>query len=441
MRSAFVQWPVLVGGGAELLADLREHTALDTLELSNFSFDWDATQLSDEPEESGRLALAPTDAFGDLSVPLTDPVEYAPLHDAIARASAAGFVIACNITPFYLSAPETAHLGCLDVDGRRVPGLRRGLGVYGCPSRPEVAAYGEAQARAFVAAWPALDVLTVNHCEYPLWPQTRVEDVLACFCDACRARATTQDLDLDEVITALAQLRAAAAKPGADAASLAGAADERPVLARWLAFRRDTISECVERIVAGARAEAQDRGRPLSVGLEAQLPALSPLVGTDVPRLAAVTDFIVAKFPDYLPAAVLPWLARALGSGDDGDGDGDGGAHAALLGALREALRLGPGPERYEPAPDLAEGIELANAFDFATFDLQLPLLDAARAQGPVYAYLWKYGGDDGELGRKLRAAAEHGFEGWFLWVWNRDLQRDALAHWPDTAAPATVRA
>jgi hypothetical protein len=111
------------------------------------------------------------------------------------------------------------------------------------------------------------------------------------------------------------------------------------------------------------------------------------------------------------------------------------------LRAMRDALRLGPGPERYEPAPDLAEGIELANAFDFATFDLQLPLLDAARAQGPVYAYLWKYGGDDAELGRKLRAAAEHGFEGWFLWVWNRDLQRDALAHWPDTAAPATVRA
>jgi hypothetical protein len=433
MRSAFVQWPVLVGGGAELLADLRKHTALDTLELSNFSFDWDATQLSDESEESGRLALAPTDAFGDLPVPLTDPAEYAPLHDAIARASAAGFVIACNITPFYLSAPETAHLGCVDVDGRRVPGLRRGLGVYGCPSRPEVAAYGEAQARAFVAAWPALDVLTVNHCEFPLWPQTRVEDILACFCDGCRARASRQGLDLDAVIGALGELRADAARPGADAGSLAAAARDRPVLARWLAFRRDAISECVERIVAGARAEAEARGRPLAVGLEAQLPALSPLVGTDIPRLARVTDFTVAKFPDYLPAAVLPWLARALRR--------DNGDREALLRAMRDALRLGPGPERYEPAPDLAEGIELANAFDFATFDLQLPLLDAARAQGPVYAYLWKYGGDDAELGRKLRAAAEHGFEGWFLWVWNRDLQRDALAHWPDTAAPATVRA
>ncbi len=431
MRSAFVQWPVLVARGQDLLDDLREHTALDTLELSNFSFDWDATQLSDEPEAPGRLALAPTDAFGDLPVPLTDPAEYAPLRDAIERASAGGFAIACNITPFYLSSPEAAHLGCVDVDARRVPGLRRGLGVYGCPSRPEVAAYGEAQARAFVAGWPALDVLTVNHCEFPLWPQTRVEDVLACFCDACRGRAAARGLDLDAVIGALAELRAA---PDLD--GLVAAARQRPVIETWLAFRRDAISECVERIVAGARAEAQARGRPLRVGLEAQLPALSPLVGTDIPRLAATTDFIVAKFPDYLPAAILPWLARALSDANDDD-DRD---REMFLGAMREALRLGPGPDHYEAAPNLAEGIELANAFDFTTFDLQLPLLDAARAEGPVYAYLWKYGGDDADLGDKLRAAAEHGFPGWFLWVWNRDLQRDALPHWPDTS-PAAVRA
>lgn len=429
MRSAFVQWPVLVGRGEELLADLREHTTLDTIELSNFTFDWDATQLSDEPEEPGRMALPATEAFGDLPVPLAESADYERLHSAIGRASSHGFAIACNITPFYLSAPQTAGLGCVDVDGRRVPGLRRGLGVYGCPCRPEVAAYGEAQARAFVAAWPALDVLTVNHAEFPLWPQTRVEDVLACFCETCRRRAAADDLDLDEVIDALARLRAAVAAPDVTLAALAGAVGDRPVLSRWLAFRRDAISECVEGIVAAARDEAQAHGRRLQVGLEAQLPALAPLVGTDVARLARVTDFIVAKFPDYLPAAVLPWLARTLGAGEG----------AALLAVLREALGLGTGPGRYVAVEDLAEGIEFANAFDFATFGQQLPLLAEARAQGLVHAYLWKYGGDDADLSKKLRAAMQHGFDGWFVWVWNRDLQHESLPRWPGSAPAAAA--
>lgn len=426
-----MQWPVLVGRGRELLADVRRHTALDTLELSNFTFDWDATERSSEREEPGRLALPTTDAFGDLPVPVADAADYEPLHAAIARAADDGFAIACNITPFYLSAPEAAHLGCVDVDGGRVPGLRSGLGVYGCPSRPEVVAYGEAQARAFIATWPALDTLAINHAEFPLWPQTRVEDVLTCFCDSCRRRAASQGLDLAEVIAALSEMRAAAAAPDVSATALATAVRDRPVVSRWLAFRRDVISECVERIVAGARAEADARGRRVAVSLEAQLPALAPVVGTDVERLAKVVDFVVAKFPDYLPAAVLPWLARALGA-DDG---------AALLGALREGLRLGRRPKRYERVRDPAEGIEFANAFDLGTFDLQLPLIAATRAETPVYAYLWKYGGDDADLGEKLQAVARCGFDGYFLWVWNRDLQRESLPCWPDTAPTGTAQA
>ncbi|MGZ4349456.1 MAG: hypothetical protein ACXVRX_02890 [Solirubrobacteraceae bacterium] len=430
MRSAFVQWPVLVGRGTDLVADLKRHTALDTLELSDFTFDWDATQHSSQPEEPGRLAVAATDAFGDLPVPLAEPAEYARLHHAVEQAAAGGFAIACNITPFYLSDLRTAPLGCVDVEGRRVPGLRRGLGVYGCPSRPEIAAHGEAKARAFVASWPALDVLTINHAEFPLWPQTRVEEVLTCFCETCWSRAAAMGLDLAEVIDALDGVRAAFG-PGVDTGALRAAVGERPALARWLAFRRDAVSECVERIVAAARDEAQARGRQLAVGLEAQLPALAPLVGTDVARLARTTDFVVAKFPDYLPAAILPWLASELGGEDDGP----------LLAAMRETLALGRGPERYEPVLDPAEGLCFANAFDAGVFDLQLPLLAAARAEGPVYAYLWKYGGDDADLGEKLQLAARHGFDGYFLWVWNRDLQHDALPHWPDTLPTIGARA
>jgi hypothetical protein len=430
VRSVFVQWPVLVGRGPGLFEDLRRHTPLDTIELSDFTLDWDATQLDSGPEQPGQLALPATDAFGDLPVPVASAAEYERLHAAIQLAASEGFTIACNVTPFYLSDPATAGLGCVDVDGRQVPGLRRGLGVYGCPANPEVMAYGEAMARAFVASWPDLDVLMINHAEYPLWPQSRVEEVLTCFCEGCRTRAASQGLDLERVAEDLRAFGTRLRDAAGTRSEFDDVVREWPDLARWLAFRRDAISEGVERIVAGARDEAQARGRRLVIGLEAQLPALAPLVGTDLDRLARATDLVVAKFPDYLPGAVLPWIAGRLAV-DGGD---------RLFAGLRESLGLGPGPERYEPARNPGEGIRYGNAFDPDVFDLQLARLAAAREQGPVYAYLWKYGDDDADLGNKLRAAEERGFDGYFLWVWNRDLAASALRTWPPTT-PTTPTA
>jgi hypothetical protein len=425
MRSVFVQWPVLEQRGGDLLDDLRRHTALDTIELSDFTLDWDATQIDSGPEAPGELALPAGDAFGDLPVPLAPESEYERLAAAIARTASAGFAIACNITPFYLTSPETAALGCVDLAGRRVPGLRHGLGVYGCPSRPDVVAYGEAMARAFIRAWPALDVLTINHAEFPLWPQVNVEEVLTCFCDGCRSRAAARGIDLERVADDLNALGRTVREAGAARRPLARALAAVPDLGPWLALRREIVSEAVERIAAGAREEARAHGRQVTVALEAQLPALAPLVGTDVPRLARAVDLVVAKFPDYIAGAILPWLAEQL-AGDDGD---------LLVGELRAALGLGPAPERYETPRQAGQGLRYANAFDPAVFDLQLPLLAAAREHGPVHAYLWKYGGDDADLAGKLRAVEERGFDGYFLWVWNRDLAAGALQTWPQTTA------
>ena len=93
-------------------------------------------------------------------------------------------------------------------------------------------------------------------------------------------------------------------------------------------------------------------------------------------------------------------------------------------------MSLGDLLQSDEPAPDQAEGLELSNAFDFAAFDLQLPLLEAARAAGPVYAYLWKYGGDNADLRAKVQAVQQLGFDGYFLWVWNRDLDGGGPEQW-----------
>ena len=410
MRSVFVQWPLLARRGDALLADLRDHTPIDTLELSDFTLDWEHSDAAAGAQAPGALAVPPAAGrfFEGLPfpVPVADPAECERLLGAIAAASAAGFKIACNVTPLYVSSAQASRFGCIDADGRPVPCIRSNLEVYGCPSHPEVAAYAEAMARAFIASWPALDVLTINHAEYPLWPQVRPEELLVCFCPACRERAGERGLDLDEVrlaLTGLAEL----------GPSLNESLGQGPIAA-WLEFRREAVSRCVEKVIAGARQEATAAGKEVAIGLEFQLPTLAPVLGTDFARLADGLDFLVAKFPDYLGAAVLPLLTEDAGR----------------LAELRGLLGLGPGPARYRPATDLSEGIRYANAFDGSVFDLQMPRLADVWGRKPVHAYLWKYGGDDADLRAKVEAVERLGFAGYFLWVWNRDLDAGGPRAW-----------
>jgi hypothetical protein len=416
MRSVFVQWPLLVRRGEGLLTDLRQHTPIDTLELSDFTFDWAHSELAAGADAPGALALPSTGHFDDLPfpVPVAEPDEYEGMAQAIAKVSAAGFKVACNVTPLYVSSAQAARFGCVDAQGQRIPCIRSNLEVYGCPSHPEVVAYAEAMARAFIAAWPVLDVLTINHAEYPLWPQQRPEELLVCFCDACRARAGERGLDLDRVSAELTALAQRVSESG----SMSELRDAP--LASWLQFRRDTVSECVERVIEAAREEAAAAGKTVAIGLEFQLPVLAPLIGTDFERLAGRLDFLVAKFPDYLTAAVLPGLVESL----------SGTENAELIALVRGLLGVGPGPREYTPAADPNEGIHYGNAFDPAVFDLQLPRLREVWGNLPVHAYLWKYGGDHADLRAKVGAVQALGFDGYFMWMWNRDLDVGGPGAW-----------
>lgn len=430
MRSVFVQWPLLVRRGDRLLAELRDHTPIDTLELSDFTLDWEHSESARGASAPGALALPPTDHFDGLPfpVPIAEPREYDRLASALAAASAAGFKVACNVTPLYAAAPEASRFGCLDANRKPVPCIRPNLETYGCPSHPEIVAYAAVMTRAFIAEWPALDVLTINHAEYPLWPQQRPDELLVCFCDACRGRADEQGLDLEHVraeLNALArrvrQLCAERATDRANALSeLFATSMQKPEVAAWLELRRDAVSACVQRVTAVAREEAAAAGKSVSIGLEFQLPALAPLVGTDLARIAGGLDFLVAKFPDYLAAAVLPGLVEGLAGEED----------PHLIAGLRALLGVGRGPRQYAPAVDPKEGIRYANAFDPGVFDLQLPRLGAVWGSKPIYAYLWKYGGDSAELRAKIEAVEERGFDGYFLWVWNQDLDEGAPQVW-----------
>jgi len=273
-------------------------------------------------------------------------------------------------------------------------------------------------ARAFISTWPALDVLTVNHAEYPLWPQQRRDELLVCFCEACREKAAARGFELESVGPELRRLSEQLANHRQDrhgsVSDLLRRSIAEPPIAEWLAFRRDAVSECVERVVAASREAAATAGKTVAIGLEFQLPALAPLVGSDFERLSAAVDFLVAKFPDYLAAAVLPGLAK----------------DAQLPSELRAFLDLGTGPREYALATDPSEGIRYANAFDHDVFDLQRPRLETVWGRKPIHAYLWKYGGDDADLRAKVRAIEDRGFDGYFLWVWNRDLDEGGPQSW-----------
>jgi hypothetical protein len=182
-----------------------------------------------------------------------------------------------------------------------------------------------------------------------------------------------------------------------------------------------TMTEFVTRVVRSARQAAREQGRPLEIGLEFQLPTVSRLVGTDFERLAHLFDWMTPKFPDYLVAAIIPQVAEEVttktGSGHVED----------LRRALRDLLELGPGPDDYQPIAEPVEGILYSNAFDLSAIEPQVRHIGSLRGRIPVHPYIWLYNQDLAGLKAKIAALREQGFEGFFLWCWDRDMTTEAL--------------
>jgi hypothetical protein len=408
-----------------VLSDLARFTDINTIELSNFFVDWGETDSWEAPKPPAPLALPRSADFGDLPVPVLDDAAFEGISGVLELIRANGFSSAANVAPLYLADPELMHLALVDVTGKAVPAIRSSLAVYGCPNNVEVRAYGEAMMAGFATRWPAADAITVNHVEFPFWPQTSVSELFVCFCDACEAKAGRDGLDFEyvrrEVAAAYDLLtRRRFARPRAPrlgAADVLALLVERPALAAWLSFRLASMSDYVLQLVHAGR----DAGSPgLEIGLEFQAPAVSALVGTDFRTVAPLFDWLTPKFPDYLAAEVVPLIAdQAAGSS---------GAWSAedVRAALRELLLLGRGPDEYDPAADPSEGIRFRNAFDPEMIELQLGFM-GELGPGPIYPYLWQYAGDSGDFARKVEAMRAGGFDGFFSWCWDRDLGTEAL--------------
>jgi hypothetical protein len=430
-RSVFLQWSLLLREGERVLGDLAAYTEINTIELSNFCLEWGESRVPGRAEGPSPLALPPQADFGGLPVPLADQELFRSLAEVMELIRAKGFEIACNLAPLYVSPGGLAQLACVDVTGARVPGIHPRLAVYACPSNPATVAYGEAMAREFVAGWPALDVLTVNHAEYPFWPQAGLRELFVCFCDSCRVRAESLDLDFgrmrQEALALYSQLtaphgRRRSLEPRLSPADVLTVLLERPFLADWLSFRLGTMSEFVQRVTGAARDAARVAGDGIRIGLEFQLPALARLVGTDFVGLGAFFDWLTPKFPDYLAGSVIPVVADEIAAKTRA------WEVPAVRRTLRELLDLGPGPEEYEAIAQPAEGLLYSNTFDPSIIERQRRFLDALDGGRPLYPYIWLYDHDLEGLKRKLATIRANGFEGSFLWCWDRDLTTESVA-------------
>jgi hypothetical protein len=191
---------------------------------------------------------------------------------------------------------------------------------------------------------------------------------------------------------------------------------EQPFLAEWLHFRMASMSEFVSCVTRAIRAAP----RVVNVGLECQFPTLSRLVGTDFGMLAESFDWLTPKFPDYITASTIPFIASEIArSGSWRMQD--------LRRELREVLELGPGPQEYVRLANPPDGgVPYANTFDPSVIDLQVRHLAGLRDVVPIYPYIWHY--DDLQLlSAKRDALRRNGFDGFFLWTGERDLTSEGL--------------
>lgn len=424
-RSVFLQWSLLQGQAERVLDDLATWTGFDTIELSHLYLEG-GLRGRGGAAEAAPLALPPQANLDGLPVPTTHAATFESVLRLIELIRSRGFRIACNFAPLYIAPVELALLSCVDATGAPVPGHHPQLAVEACPNNPDTVRYAEAMVREFVGAWP-MDALTVNHVEYALWPETGLSGLFACFCKSCRAEAETRGIDFGAMQQAAFDFFNELTSPGCQAGTSPPGAEDvlnafisRPHLAHWLHFRMESMTRFTKGLVRSARAAAAQQGCALHVGLECQLPALAPLVGTDFVELADVFDWLTPKFPDYLTASTIPFVADEIVTRSGSS------QVPELRRAMRELIGLGPGPDQYVPRPDPIDGINYSNTFDLSVFDRQMRHIAPLRGKLPIYPYIWHY--DDIDLLRaKVAGLTANGFEGFFLWCGERDLDTAAL--------------
>jgi hypothetical protein len=435
LRSIWVPWPVALGQGERLLDDLSRYTDVDGVELLDFSSQIESAAYGAARRPASRVL--PSNRGFDLDLPVVKKEEFKASQKFMSDAKSRGFKITCNFVPLWLGTETMKGSSLVDVTDTRLSGPGD-FPVYGCPNDPQMTRYGEHMVRQVVHAWPDMDIMALNHLEYPhilLWvyPRVDIESMFACFCPSCEAAALERGLDIErmknEAKLLLATLgrgpvnRSKRAPPSVNADDVVNFFLRRPHLAEWLAFRMDSMTRYTRSLLSAGRDAAKDSNPSLKFGMEFQLPSLSPLLGTDFLSLSFDLDLMIPKFPDYLPGSVVPLFAREVASRSGLDKD-------ALLRTIRDAFDLGPGPKKYAPylpVGELKHILLYSNAFDYSEFGLQSKYLKPLMGKVPIQPYIWEHNNDRVSLRKKIEALSDLGFEDFFLWNWEEGLTTEHL--------------
>ena len=359
-------------------------------------------------------------------MPVVEPRDLEAMLRFVEIARSKGFRVSLNVGPVNPPVPGRPSASCVDITGRPIVDPV----VWGCPNNPWLVQYGERLVQEMVSSWPAFDMLDLNHLEYPHWCDQWLSELFVCFCDWCGRKAAEAGLDFErvrrDVSSAYEYLTVPAhtgqsRPPEASANTVLAYLVERPGLADWLSFRMSSMSDFIRHVTAAAREAARKHKPDLRIGMSPQLASVSTLVGTNVGELHNMFDWVAPKFPDYIPGAVLPRVAKAVESGSGR------WTEAELMPLMRELLGLGPGPDEYIPAEPSHEGQVYSNAFDASIIDGQMGHLHAVKGKLPMYPWIWFHYGDVEDLKRKMSAVNANGFDGYFIWGWEPNVSTESL--------------
>ena len=158
---------------------------------------------------------------------------------------------------------------------------------FACPNNPAVREKTMLRLRELLLRYDFKGVF-LDKIRFPS-PANGADEMLSCFCEHCRRAAQAEGLDLDAVLSVFAD-RALDANALSLHRSCSGhwldsIAATHPLLARFLAFRTDSVA----RLVGELADECRRLGR--SVSLDLFSPSLAPLVGQDYQRLKGCCDW------------------------------------------------------------------------------------------------------------------------------------------------------
>lgn len=419
VKALFMHWPVALKEPERVLDDLALWTDINTIIVSNIYWKWG--------QESSPLILPPLNTLQAPHLQKVLPEEYVSMMDFLSMAKEKGFQVNCNICPLNPLSPDLDMIRMIDITESFKKSISKTS--HGCPNNPAVLTWAEKMIRETISSWTSLDIIHLNHIEYPVWPRQGLRDLFVCFCNHCRDKAETKGIDFDRMKQEVEAFYKILKSPGNGLShqydytsrDILNLFSEMPYLRIWINFRTKTLTKFIKKVTRVCRSAAKIHLPNLKIGLEFYLPSLSKLFGTDYNELYSLYDWVAPKYPEYLTGSIIPLITDEITNGSiQGDS-------IKLRKMIHDLTDLGPGPKIYHPCNPKDEDMFYSNTFNLSTIKLQMKHLQKLKGKLPIYPYTWVYNHNLNSLREKLSAFKDIGFDGYCLWLWEPDLTTEAI--------------